>query len=202
MNDKYRRHQVTPTSKPTATFTQMIDGTADDWAIIDREMDELAKGLPARLLEHLQILKDDTGGFAVDRLEHSLQTATRAAEDGRDEEYVACALLHDIGDTLGPMNHDKVAAAIIQPYVSVKNHWIIGHHGTFQGYYFFEYTGMDKNLRDKYKNHEYYDDCEEFCRKYDQNSFDPSFTSMRLDEFVPIIERIFTAPQKTIYRAD
>ena len=193
---------MTLTSKPTATFTQMIDGTADDWAIIDREMEEHAKGLPTRLLTHLQLLRDDTGGFAVDRLEHSLQTATRAAEDGRDEEYVVCALLHDIGDTLGPMNHDKIAAAIIQPFVSEKNHWIISHHGTFQGYYFFEYSGLDKNLRDKYKSHEYYDDCEEFCREYDQNSFDPNFKSMPLDEFAPMIERIFATPRTSIYRAD
>jgi len=193
---------VTPSSKPTATFTQMIDGTADDWAIIVRELEEHAKVLPTRLLMHLQSLRDDSGGFAVDRLEHCLQTATRAAEDGRDEEYVACALLHDIGDTFGTTNHDKIAAAIIQPYVSEKNHWIVSHHGTFQGYYFFEYSGLDKNLRDKYKNHEYYGDCEEFCREYDQNSFDPNFTSMPLDEFAPIIERIFTTPRKSIYRAD
>jgi predicted HD phosphohydrolase len=193
---------VTISSKPTATFTQMIDGTADDWAIIVNELEEHAKGLPTRLLMHLQLLRDDSGGFAVDRLEHCLQTATRAAEDGRDEEYVACALLHDIGDTLGPMNHDKIAAAIIQPYVSEKNHWIVSHHGTFQGYYFFEYCGRDKNLRDKYKNHEYYGDCEEFCREYDQNSFNPNFTSMPLDEFAPIIERIFTTSRKSIYCAD
>ena len=185
---------MTPSSKPTATFTQMIDGTADDWAIVVREMEENAKVLPTRLLMHLQSLSGDSGGFAVDRLEHSLQTATRAAEDGRDEEYVACALLHDIGDTFGTTNHDKIAAAIIQPYVSEKNHWIVSHHGTLQGYYFFEYSGLDKNLRDKYKNHEYYGDCEEFCRKYDQNSFDPNFTSIPLDEFAPIIERIFTTP--------
>jgi predicted HD phosphohydrolase len=180
----------------------MIDGTADDWAIIEHEMEEYAKGLPDRLLAHLELLRGDTGGFAVDRLEHSMQTATRAAEDGRDEEYVACALIHDIGDTLGPLNHDKIAAAIIQPFVSEKNHWIIGHHGVFQGYYFLEYFGLDKNLRDTYKNHEYYGDCEEFCRKYDQNSFDPDFTSMPLDEFAPIIERIFTTPRNSIYLAE
>ena len=139
---------TTHIERPRAKFTQMIDGTAEEWAIIEHEMIELAKGLPARLLTHLKILRDDFGGFAVDRLEHSLQTATRAADDGRDEEYVACALLHDIGDTLGPMNHDQIAAAIIQPFVSEKNHWIIGHHAIFQGYYFFEYAGLDKNMRD------------------------------------------------------
>ena len=161
---------MTTAEKPRARFTQMIDGTAEEWAIIEEAVTELAEGLPARLLAHLNLLRDDFGGFAVDRLEHSLQTATRAAEDGRDEEYVACALLHDIGDTLGPMNHDQVAAAIVEPYVSEKNHWIVSHHAMFQGYYFFEYAGRDKNMRDKYKEHEYYGGCEEFCRKYNWSS--------------------------------
>lgn len=185
--------------KPRAGFTRMIDGTAREWEIIENEGAEQAKNLPARILEHLKLLQGESGGFAVDRLEHSLQTATRAAEDGRDEEYVACALLHDIGDTLGPMNHDKIAAAIIEPFVSERNHWIISHHGIFQGYYFFEYFGLDKNMRDKYKDHEYYGDCEEFCRKYDQNSFDPSYSSMPLAEFEPLIQRILTEPRKSIY---
>jgi len=188
--------------RPRAEFARMIDGTAKDWKIIENEMAVLARGLPARLLAHLKLLKDDFGGFAVDRLEHSLQTATRAAEDGKDEEYVACALLHDIGDTLGPVNHDQVAAAIIHPYVSEKNHWIIGHHGIFQGYYFFEYAGLDKNMRDRYKDHEYYDACEEFCRKYDQNSFDPDYSSMPLIEFEAMIQRIFSEPKRSIYLAE
>jgi predicted HD phosphohydrolase len=185
--------------RPRAGFARMIDGTAQEWDIIKNEAAEQAKGLPARILAHLKLLEDDFGGFAVDRLEHSLQTATRAAEDGRDEEYVACALLHDIGDTLGPMNHDQIAAAIVQPFVSEKNHWIIAHHGVFQGYYFLEYAGLDKNMREKYKDHEYYGDCEEFCRNYDQNSFDQNFSSMPLSEFEPLIERIFTEPKQSIY---
>jgi predicted HD phosphohydrolase len=193
---------MTTADKPRAGFTQMSNGTADDWAIIENASAEHARELPSRLLAHLNLLRDDFGGFAIDRLEHSLQTATRAAEDGRDEEYVACALLHDIGDTLGPMNHDQIAAAIIQPFVSERNHWIVSHHGMFQGYYFFEYCGLDKNMRETYKDHEYYGDCEEFCRKYDQNSFDPNFDSMPLVEFEPIVQRIFTAPKQSIYLAE
>ena len=193
---------MTIADKPRAEFAQMIDGTAEEWAIIENEMAELARGLPSRLLAHLKLLEGDFGGFAVDRLEHSLQSATRAAEDGKDEEYVACALLHDIGDTLGPMNHAQVAAAIIQPFVSERNHWIIGHHGVFQGYYFFEYAGLDKNMRDRYKDHEYYGDCEEFCRKYDQNSFDRAYSSMPLIEFEAMIQRIFKEPKRSIYLAE
>ena len=87
-----------------ATFTEMAHGTAEDYAIIAEEGAKLATQLPDRILEHLDILKGETAGFAVDRYEHSLQTATRAYRDGKDEEYVVCALLHDIGDTIASAN--------------------------------------------------------------------------------------------------
>ncbi|WP_236614324.1 hypothetical protein [Stutzerimonas azotifigens] len=93
-----------------ARFTHMQDGTADDWAIIARDFGGYARQLPDRILAHLQLLDGDFGGFPVDRLTHSLQTATRAHRDGRDEEYVVCALLHDIGDTLGSVAVSSRAA--------------------------------------------------------------------------------------------
>ena len=126
-----------------ATFTKMTEGTADDYKIIGGWGIEHTLSLPGRLLEHMKLLKGDTGGFAVDRLTHCLQTATRAHKDGRDTEYVVCALLHDIGDTLGPSNHADIAATILEPYVSEENHWIVKHHGIFQGYYFFHFLGLD-----------------------------------------------------------
>ena len=110
-----------------ATFTKMTEGTADDYKIIGGWGIEHTLSLPGRLLEHMKLLKGDTGGFAVDRLTHCLQTATRAHKDGRDTEYVVCALLHDIGDTLGPSNHADIAATILEPYVSEENHWIVKH---------------------------------------------------------------------------
>ena len=122
-----------------ARFTTMIDGVEDDYRIIGEHGRENMLTLSGRLVEHLNLLKGDTGGFAVDRLTHCLQTATRAHKDGRDNEYVVCALLHDIGDTLGPANHADIAATILEPYVSEENHWIVKHHGIFQGYYFFHF---------------------------------------------------------------
>jgi len=89
--------------------------------------------------------------------------------------------------------------AILQAFVSERMHWIIGHHGIFQGYYFFEHFGLEKNLRDKYKDHEYYDDCEEFCRKYDQNSFDPRYSSMPRVDVEAVIQRLFSEPKQSIY---
>ena len=181
-----------------ATFTEMAHGTAEDYAIIAEEGAKLATQLPDRILEHLDILKGETAGFAVDRYEHSLQTATRAYRDGKDEEYVVCALLHDIGDTIASANHADLAATMLQPFVSDENYWIVKHHGIFQGYYFFEYLGLDKNLRDEYKDNENWQACAEFCAKYDQNSFDPNYDSMSIEEFEPMVRRVFAQP-RTLY---
>ena len=161
-----------------ATFTEMLNGTAEDYAIIGEHASEFAQNLPNRILDHLSILKGDTGGFAVDRFTHCLQTATRAYRDGRDEEYVVCALLHDIGDTIASANHADLAATMLEPFVSEENYWIVKHHGIFQGYYFFEYLGLDKNMRDEYRDSPYWHACAEFCAKYDQNSFDPEYENM------------------------
>ena len=128
-----------------ATFHAMTEGTAEDWGIIAHHNLEFAAGLPDRVLAHLRLLDGDAGGFAVDRLEHSLQTATRAYRAGEDDEYVVCALLHDIGDTLGSYNHADVAAAILKPFVSEENHWLVEKHAVFQGYYFFHYLGLDRD---------------------------------------------------------
>ena len=184
--------------EPRASFTAMDDATAAEWQVIGKKARQHQRELPERVIEHLRLLEDDFGGFAVDRLTHSLQTATRAAEDGRDEEYVVCALLHDIGDTLGPSNHAEIAGVILKPYVSEKNHWMVEKHAIFQGYHFFHYLDLDRNMRDQFKGHEYYDYTEEFCRKYDQNSFDANYKTMPLEEFVPALEAVLTTPQRGI----
>lgn len=182
-----------------AAFRQMEDGTQQDWMIVGANAMAFNKKLPARILSHLQLLANDFGGFAADRLEHSLQTATRAHRDGRDEEYVVCALLHDIGDTLGSFNHADIATAILRPFVSEENLFMVEKHAIFQGYYFFEYFGLDKNLRDQFKDHRLYGYVEEFCAKYDQNSFDPEYESMPLEAFVPMVESVFSRPRRSIY---
>lgn len=127
-----------------ASFTHMDDGTAEDWAIIVKHFPGFAAELPDRILTHLKLLDGDFGGFPVDRLTHSLQTATLAYRAGEDKEYVVCALLHDMGDTLGTYNHADIAAAILKPFVSEQNHWMIEKQGIFQGYYFFHHLGMDR----------------------------------------------------------
>ena len=179
-----------PKTELRAAFHQMKNGTKEDWQIIGSRHAELCNGVADRVLAHLRLLDGDYGGFAVDRLTHSLQTATLAMRDGRDEEYVVAALLHDIGDTLAPNNHPEVGAAILKPYVSPRVHWIVEHHGVFQGYYFWHHIGMDRNARDQFAGHEWYDDCAEFCERYDQAAFEPNGETLPLEEFEPMVRRV------------
>ena len=78
-------HEPHPTR---ASFTSLEASTESDWKIILSGFVPYAKALPDRVLAHLKLLDGEFGGFPVDRLTHSLQTATRAHRDGRDEEYV------------------------------------------------------------------------------------------------------------------
>jgi len=184
---------------PRAQFHAMVDGTAQDWGIIAQASTEFGRELPTRLISHLKLLQGDCGGFAIDRLDHSLQTATRAFKDGRDEEYVVCALLHDIGDILGPRNHADIAAAILQPFVSEENHWMVAHHAIFQGYYFFHHLGLDRDMRDQFRGHPSFEHTAVFCHRYDQEAFDPAYESMPLEAFEPMLQRVMAVPKRSSY---
>ncbi len=172
-----------------ASFTTFEESTQDEWVQIIGQLPVTQAMAGENAIAQMELLARDHGGFPVSRLEHSLQTATRAEEDGRDEEYVLCALLHDIGDTLAPYNHPSIAAGLLKPFVSEANLWMVEHHGIFQGYYFWHYIGADRNTRDKYRDSPYYDLTEEFCAKYDQTAFDPDYTSATLDHYAPLIRK-------------
>jgi predicted HD phosphohydrolase len=182
-----------------AEFHEMSESTQEDWAIIGRESMKALAGLPDRVLAHLELLSGDYGGFPIDRLQHSLQTAALAAEAGEDTEYVVCALLHDIGDTLGSANHADVSAVILEPFVSEANHWMVKHHAIFQGYNFFHHIGLDRDMRDQFKGSENYDRTEAFIRRYDDPAFDSDKALLSLEPFVPMVRSVFEKPRKSLY---
>ena len=188
------------TDRARATFTAMEESTAEDWAIIGKSFVAHGRGLADRVLDHLRLLDGDFGGFAVDRLTHSLQTATRAFRAGEDEEYVVCALLHDIGDTLGSFNHADIAGAILRPFVSEANQWMVEKYGIFQGYYFFHHIGLDRNAREEFRGHPWFERTALFCEKYDGPAFDPKLEAMPLEAFEPMLRRLFAAPKRSIYK--
>ena len=193
-------HAAETATHPRATFSAMAEGTQEDWNRIVTAMLEFYPGLADRVMTHLRLLDGDFGGFQVDRLTHSLQTATRAYRANRDDDYVACALLHDIGDTLGSYNHADIAAAIVKPFVNDDYHWMVEKHAIFQGYYFFHYVGLDRDMRDQFAGHPYYDLTNEFTAEFDQPAFDPDYPTMTLDEFEPLLRSFFASPKRSIYK--
>ena len=182
------------TTTARTSFKSFAESTREDWAIITPQLEITQSFVPERVIEQLGYLRHDHGGFPVDRLEHSLQTATRAERDGRDVEYVLCALIHDIGDTLTPYNHPAIGAAIMKPFVSAANHFMMQNHGIFQGYYFWHHIGLDQNAREALRDSPYFDYTEEFCAKYDQTAFDADYRSEPLEHFEPMI-REFLGPR-------
>ena len=182
------------TTPETVAFTRMDKGTYEEYQLLDRLYKKLDGELVGNVLGLLNRLKGDPMGYRIDRYQHSLQSATRAQRDGADEETVVVALLHDIGDTLAPYNHSDLAAAVLQPYVSADNHWLVKHHGIFQGYYFFHHYGGDRFARERYRGHPMFERTALFCERWDQTSFDPGYDTLPIEAFLPMVQRVFARP--------
>jgi predicted HD phosphohydrolase len=170
-------------------FRRMDEGSDADFAVLQRVHEENIQKLPDLLMGLLTNLSADEA-YPIDRLQHSLQAATRALADGRDDEYVACALLHDIGESLGPFNHGEVVAAVLKPFVSEANHWMLGHHPVFQLYFYGRHIGANPDARERYRGHPHFDRAAEFSALYDEVSFDPNYRSEPMSTFAPIVRRV------------
>lgn len=180
------------------SYTAMVHGTQQDCDIVNEHFDVQVGNFADQVIAWMRQLDGDSP-YQVSRLDHCLQTATRAENDGADEETIVCALLHDIGDILAPANHSQVAAALVAPYVSEKNHWIVKHHGLFQGYYYFHFMGQDRDAREIYREHPHYQACVDFCANWDQASFDPEFQTQPLEHFEPMVRAIFAREPNSFY---
>lgn len=179
----------------TVTFTEMAEGTKEEYDLLTRQGKAFTARLPDRILDAVRDLGRDPSGYRVTRLVHSLQTATRAHRDGHDEEYVVMAAVHDIGDSLAPFSHSEMIGVVLAPFVRPEVCWIARHHGVFQYYYYGQHVGVDPNAREIYRDNPWFDACEEFCEKYDQRSFDPDYDTLPLDFFEPMIRRVFAEPR-------
>jgi len=193
---------MTEPSKRIVSFRAMKDGTREDYLLLDQSEKDYAVGLADRILAAVRKLDHSLEGYPVSRLTHCLQTATRAAADGADEELVVAALLHDIGDELAPYNHAELAAAILRPYVRPEVTWIVEQHGLFQTYYYAHHLGGERYQRERLKGHRWYGACAAFCERWDQASFDPGYPTRRLEDFEPAVRKIFArAPHDPRYSA-
>ena len=173
-------------------FIQMNEGTKEDYLLLNKNEKKFIEGTADRILKFMSGLSNTLEGYQITRLEHSLQTATRALNDKANDEMIVGALLHDIDDELAPLNHSEYAAAVLKPYVSEKTHWIIKKHGEFQMYYYAHHLDGNRNQRDKYKSHKYFKETVDFCENWDQKSFDPNYKSLPLKEFESYVNKIFS----------
>jgi predicted HD phosphohydrolase len=184
-------HQAT-----TARFRAAADASAEDWEIIERaeagwrNRGGVGDGL-LRLLASME--HDDALGAPVNLHTHCLQTATRALHDGADDELVVVALFHDLPEAISDNEHGAVAAQLLAPRLSAARTWLLIHHGVFQNYYFANHPTRNRHERNAYLHHPHAEETDYFCRAYDQNSFDPAFEVLPLDEFRPIVRRFFAA---------
>lgn len=173
------------------SFTAMEHGTKEDYDLLDRLERKEHETLSERLLDALRSLDDALDGYQITRLEHSLQSATRARRDGADVDWVVAALLHDLGDQLAPYDHAAMAASIVRPFVREEVAWVVEQHGLFQTYYFAHHRGGDRHGRERYRDHPWFDLCADFCARWDQSSFDPAYESDPLDSFEADVRAVF-----------
>ena len=179
----------------TVSWTAMADGTLEDYEQLSKIFEGHARDtLVPHLLSVMRLLEGPTLGYQIDRARHCRQSATRALRNGESDEFVVAALLHDIGDVLAPDNHSAVAAAIVAPYVSSETEWVVRHHGLFQGYYYFHHLGGDRHARERYAESPHYERCVDFCTSYDQNCFDPDYDDLPMEDFLPLLEEVFSRP--------
>lgn len=180
------------TEENTVSFIQMKDGTKEEYLML-AELEKPFHAMTAdRVLDELRRAGDASlEGYKITRLQHGLQSGTRAERDGADIDWIVAALLHDIGDGLAPQNHDRMSAEVIRPFVRWDVSWVVEHHGIFQMLYYGHHYGWDRNARDRFKDHPCYDSCAEFCERWDQSAFDPDYDMLPLEHFEPMVREVF-----------
>jgi predicted HD phosphohydrolase len=176
----------------TVSFTQMKDGTQAEYVFLQKLEHDYIRALPDRLLQALERLGGSLQGYQLSRLEHSLQSATRAEDDGADIEMIVAALVHDLGDELAPENHSQFAASLLKPYVRPEVTWVIEMHGLFQMQYYAHHYGKDASGHLAYTDHPWFASAQRFVEKYDQAAFDPAYPTRPLSYFEPMLRTIFS----------
>lgn len=176
----------------TVSFSRMEDGTREDYLLLRRLEKPHVAGTAERLLRDLRQQEEESfEGYKITRLTHALQTATLAERDGADTDWIVAALLHDIGDSLAPLNHDRFAAEVLRPFVREEVTWAVEHHGAFQMVYYAHHYGWNPNERDKYRDSPFFQSCADFCARWDQAAFDPAYPTETLEHFAPLVREVF-----------
>lgn len=104
------------------TVVDLLDiATPPEWqgrTLLGRE-----RPLLDHVLDLLRETANQTYGEDLTMLDHALQAAARAEEDGADDDLVVAALLHDLGHLMGPAgphgyaDHGEAAARWLSPWL-------------------------------------------------------------------------------------
>ena len=174
------------------SFTRMDQGTVEDWMAIGQAVTQRQAAMPQIIKAMLLRLGEQVDGFAIDQLQHGLQTATRALRAGAPEELVVAALCHDIGKVISVHNHPAIAAEMLRPYVSPETYEVIRTHQDFQGRHYYALMGKDPDERRRYASEPWYGLACQFTDEWDQTAFDPEYGTLPLSYFEPMIDRVFS----------
>jgi predicted HD phosphohydrolase len=169
--------------------------TREDWAEREKEVIQYNQATPSRINQMLLAMAQIDSHSSINQLEHSLQTATRAARCGASDEMIVAALCHDISKLISTENHAAVAAEILKPFVGHATYEIIRTHTDFQARYFRAHLGPRKDPRDKYRRQPWFAAACQFADEWDMPARDPSYDTYSLEYFWPLLEKIFSEPK-------
>lgn len=188
-NIDYGQSSMTPIKA-----TSFREASAEEWEtaiVLGSRHYQNNAGVAALALLASQRDEPSSDGWPINNYQHSLQCATRALRNGESEEFIVCALFHDIAQELDPLGHDKISGALLKPFVSAEHHWMVQNHQAFQ-LHFRTHSRFNTRAVDQFRDHPYYTKTLYFCEHYDQNCFDPGYDSLPLETFAPMVRRLFS----------
>nr|MBA3447214.1 peptidase [Pseudaminobacter sp.] len=70
--------------------------------------------------------------------------------------------------------------------------WTVEKHGDFQRLYYAHHLDGNPHARDRFAGHAYFEDCDQFCERWDQSSFDPDYETLPTEFFRPFVIEVFS----------
>lgn len=165
-------------------------------------------------LEEVGALLDSLRGVwdedAVDELDHALQSAARAIDDGADDELVLAAALHDLARSpmLGDVAttcHDRVARDWLTPRFGERVGWLAGAHVAAKRYLVATDPDYATTLSDvsidslhhqggagvdpAFVEHPWWPDALRL-RRYDDAAKEPKASAASIDDVLAVAERV------------
>jgi predicted HD phosphohydrolase len=175
---------------------------AEEWALLAAQRRAFdAEQQAAHVLRMLEASASDPSfGYQVNNYRHCLQAATAALQDGRDEEYVVVALFHDVGFTACPTSHGALAAALLGPYISEANRWLLAHHQIFLSHHYQDHPDEehDPDAREAWRGHPHFEATAEFVARYDAPTIAPGRPEAPIATFVPMLTRLLARPPRPL----